>query len=132
MKYGNRSIWKKILYSPTVLFILIILFVLIGRSVWNIYSKTDISSAKLEQSRNELLKIQQRKADLEARISRLSNDDGLEAEIRSKYRAVKSGEKVAVIVDENNPTTTPDKATSTVKVEESSFFEKLFGWLSDK
>jgi cell division protein FtsB len=128
MKYGNRSIWKKIVYSPTVLFILIILFILISRSAWNIYSRTDISADKLEQSRSELNKIKERKAELEARISRLSNDEGLEAEIRSKYRAVKSGEKVAVIVDENNPTTTDSTTTTTDQNTEPNLFETLFKW----
>lgn len=54
----------------------------------------------------ELNKILERKKELAQSIDYLKTEQGIEAEIRSKFRVVKDGESVAVIVDDDKPTTT--------------------------
>lgn len=111
---------KKILYSPIVLLILAIIFVMLLRGVWGVYKKSQISYENLEREKNELNKLMAREKTLNSSIEYLKTEQGIEDEIRTKFRAVKDGEQVAVIINEG--TTTPvSVATST-----PSFWYKLF------
>jgi len=104
MKYGNRSIsiWKTIISSPISLIVLVIFFAVLAKATWNIRQKSLISSSRLNQARVELIKLEMRGGDLESKIGRMSTEQGIEAELRTKYRATKEGEMVAVIVDDES------------------------------
>jgi len=59
-------------------------------------------------------------------VSRLSTDEGIEAEIRSKYPAVKQGESVAVIIgDSNLDSSSNDTATSSIQIVHTAWWEKV-------
>ncbi len=113
MKYGNRSIWKKLIASPLSLLVLLVLAFILGRAVLNISYKANISSAKLTQAEIELAKLTARQQDVASKVGRLSTDQGLETEIRTKYHAVKQGEQVAVIVDDSQTANVGNISTST-------------------
>ena len=100
MKYGNRSPWKRFIYSPAGIIIGCIgLFILI-RAAWNIHEKAVVADERLSQAQAELSSLEQQKESLSSSISYLSTPAGMEAELRDKYHAVKAGESVAVIVDD--------------------------------
>jgi cell division protein FtsB len=111
---------KKTLYSPIVLLLLAIIFVMLLRGVWGVYKKSQISYENLERERNELNKLAEREKTLNSSIEYLKTEQGIEDEIRTKFRAVKDGEQVAVIINEGTTTPTP-VSTST-----PSFRYKLF------
>jgi cell division protein FtsB len=111
MKYGNRSPWKRYISSPLALVFLLIIAGILARASFNINQKSALSASRLAQAQAEFQKLKERQTDLTEKVGRLSSEDGLESEIRAKYRAVKEGESVAVIIDES-ATTTPN-ATST-------------------
>ena len=111
-EFQQKKKIRKILYSPITLTILAIIFMVLVRGVYGVYIKEKISSNNLEQEKNELAKLEEREKSLAASFDYLKTDQGVENEIRTKFRAVKEGEKVSVIVDENVPTTT-NTATST-------------------
>ena len=76
--------------------------------------------------------MSQRKEKLVSNIEYLKTDDGVESEIRNKFRLVKQGESVAVIINDEasstkntikNPQNTSEISTST------SFFGKIFNYL---
>lgn len=76
--------------------------------------------------------MSQRKEKLVSNIEYLKTDDGVESEIRNKFRLVKQGESVAVIINDeasstkNNikiPQNISEISTST------SFFGKIFNYL---
>ena len=90
--------------SPFVLVVAIILFIILARAAWNIHIKAGAGVAKLDQAETELAKLQARQSDLSNQVSYLSSENGVEAELRSKYRGVKEGESVAVIVDDQSNT----------------------------
>jgi cell division protein FtsB len=101
MKYGNRSLWKRILASPLTTCAIGILLIVLIRGSWNLYQKTKLSETRLAQARIELEALKQRQSDVAQKVERLSTDEGIEAEIRTKFHAVKAGESVAVIIDES-------------------------------
>ena len=115
MRYGNRSPLKKVLSSPITLIVAALLVVVLGRAAWNIHQKAVVSGMKLDQAQAELTKTQASETDLQGKVAELSTPEGVEAEIRTKYRAVRPGESVAVIVDD--PATT---STSTMDVDASA------------
>ena len=126
MKYGNHSVWKKFISSPVTFIVLIILFVFLSKAAWGIREKALLSAEKLRIAQNELIKLESRQKDLSNQIGYLSTDEGVEAELRTKYRAVKEGESVAVIID-TNPTNIVS-ATST-SVNTKGWWQKLLQML---
>lgn len=108
------------IYSPLSLLVLLILFIVIAKSLFGVYQKEKISAANLERERIELAKLVAREDNLASSLEYLKTDAGVESEIRGKFRAVKEGEQVAVIVD-NEAATSSQTATST-----RGFWYRLF------
>jgi cell division protein FtsB len=100
MKYGNRSPWKRFIYSPVGIIIGCIGLYMLTRAAWNIHKKAVVADERLSQAQAELSSLEQQKESLSSSISYLSTPAGMEAELRDKYHAVKAGESVAVIVDD--------------------------------
>lgn len=120
LEFQKKKQLRKILYSPVVLLILAFIFILILRGVWSVYEKAQLSAENLEKERNELQKLAQREKNLAASLDYLKTDQGVENEIRTKFRAVKEDEYVAVIIDTQTPT------TSTATTTKGGFWYRLF------
>jgi cell division protein FtsB len=113
MRYGNRSLGKRVVASPFALVGAFILFVVLANASWNIYGKARASSARLEDVQIQLAQLRERQGELNSKVSRLSTEQGIESEIRTKFHAVKEGESVAVIIDEEPKTAAVGDASST-------------------
>ena len=125
MKYGNRSsFWKKVVASPLTLIVSAVLLAVLAKANWNIYTKASLSNTKLNQAQIELARQQARETELSGKVSDLSTDQGIEAEIRTKYHAVKEGESVAVIIDENKTASVVD-ASMTVATTSVSWWGRM-------
>ncbi len=115
MRYGKQNLWKVILSSPITPVILFIVLAFLAKATLSIYSKARVSQNRLVEAQAELGKLQARQADLAHKVDYLSTDQGVEAEMRTKYRAVKEGESVAVIVD-NTAAAAAIQASSTPQI----------------
>jgi cell division protein FtsB len=122
LDFQRKRNLKKIMYSPVVLVIMSLLLVILISGVWGVYSKARISKANLEREKLELAKLSLRQQKLSESIDYLKTDQGVEDEIRTKFRAIKDGEKIAVIVDPI-ATSVPTTGSTT----ESLLF-KVFHW----
>lgn len=125
MKYGNRSAtrFRRIANSPfTVILLFILSFVLI-KAAWNIHEKSKLTEERLRRTQTEIAKLEERHAILNKKVALLSTDEGVEAEMRTKYRAVKDGELVAVIIDEENT------ALALTPVSDVGIWQKLLHWI---
>lgn len=110
---------RRILYSPIVLTILTIVLAGILWGVFGIYKKAELSAQNLEKEKKDLARLVIRQKNLTQSLDYLKTDQGVEDEIRTKFRAVKDGEMVAIIID--NPTTSPAVVATT-----TSFWSRLF------
>lgn len=119
-QFQQKKRIRRILYSPIVLLILAIITVLLIRGCFGVYNKQKTSEANLERERMELQKLATRENSLSSSLNYLKTDQGVENEIRSKFRAVREGEKVAVIIDDQ-PTTSYSTTT-----QEHGFWYNLF------
>ncbi len=123
LEFQKKKRIKKILYSPIIVLILAIIFVLLIRGAWGVYKKEKLSSQNLRQDQIELEKIIARQNGLASSLDYLKTEQGVESEIRSKFRAVKEGEKVSVIIDDSK-----SEATATATTTEKGFWSKMFNW----
>ena len=116
MNRSNRSSSWHLASSPFTIIIILIVIALLVKAVWGIYGKSHLASLKYDEAQAELRKLEAQKEDLSNKVDRLSTASGVEAEIRTKYRAVRNGESVAVIIDDisgqNQSTTTVATSTS--------------------
>ncbi len=111
MKYSNTSLWRRFISSPFAVIVLAVAVFILARAAINIQGKVQVSAAKLEQAQAEYARLVQRQQDIARRVDYLSTDQGVEAEIRTKYHAVKDGERVAVIVDSSQSANVRQSAT---------------------
>jgi cell division protein FtsB len=119
-EFQQKKKIRKVLYSPITLIILAVILLVLIKGVWSVYTKENVSSYNLEQEKNELAKLIDREKSLAASFEYLKTDQGIESEIRTKFRAVKDGEKISVIIDDRGSTT---QATTT---EKNGFWYNLF------
>ncbi|OGZ04487.1 MAG: hypothetical protein A2648_01445 [Candidatus Lloydbacteria bacterium RIFCSPHIGHO2_01_FULL_41_20] len=100
VEFQARKEIRKILYSPVLLIILLIALVFLSRATYSLWQKN--SNAKdtvfLLEKEREALGMKQN--NLEARVSALKTDKGVEEAIREKFKVAKEGEGVVVVVDQ--------------------------------
>ena len=132
MKPRNRSKWKSTLSSPFSLVIALILLLLLVKAAWSIHEKSNLSAERLDKANAELAKLQSDQVALAKRTDDLSTDTGIEAEMREKYRAVRPGESVAVIVDSSKALNQLNDVASSTTPAKKGFWRsllKLFGFM---
>lgn len=126
MKYGNRSVWKKIASSHIAIVALVVLVVILAKASWGISQKVAISKEKLDLAIKEQTRLEDYKSELSRKIGYLSTDQGIEAELRTKYRAIHEGESIAVIIDNDQSAAVATAASSsTDSVEKSSWWDRV-------
>lgn len=88
------------------------------------YQKELLSRGNLERTQAELKKVHDREVSLNDSVQYLKTSEGIDAEIRTKFRAVREGEEIAVIVvPEKEATTSVEQATVSV-----GFWGTIKGW----
>lgn len=115
---GRRWVGKR-LQSLPVLLILIMVTILLGLSVRDLYEKNRYAKVNLVEARARVSELEQRKKQLTAALARLETAEGEELEIRSRFPVAKEGEKVLSIVDATSTTAT----SSVVVVTESHWWQ---------
>lgn len=105
--FNRRKPVRKFLHSPFALFVMLVVLLILLKAVWGVHGKEQTSAAYLNQQKTELDKIKARETELSNSIEYLKTDQGVEAELRSKFRVVKEGESIAVILDNDATTTEP-------------------------
>lgn len=116
MKYGNRSVWKRIVRSPATFVVVLIAFIFVGRSAWSMYDKANLSKSRLEQAAVTLAELDAHDKSLSEKVAYLSTEQGVESEIRTKFLAAQEGESVAVIVGDTKPVNDLQASSTMVRV----------------
>ena len=91
---------QKIFRTHWKIAILIILVIFAGQTVFNVYRRYQDSRASLALAEKELAVIENKKAVLEESTAELKTEQGIEEAIRQKYQVTKNGERLIVIVDD--------------------------------
>jgi len=117
-RYKSRRT-QTLLLSRVILFILLVLVVFLGRSVWNVYVKERDTSERFGRASADHDELVERSLFLDREVKRLATSYGVEEEARRRFGLAKVGEKVFIIVDSES-----GAATSTDK----SFWDYVLFW----
>ena len=95
----NRRLIKR--HFPAPLFFLVVLLIIfgLGRANLNLLQKHSLAEGVKEETQLQLDDLESQKAQLQNNIEQLSTGEGIEEEIREKFRVVKDGEQLVIIVD---------------------------------
>ena len=130
MKFNrDNKKYRKIIFSTATLILLAILLLFLFKALWSAYNKEKLSSENLEKQRKELVRLNDRKKNLEQSVEYLKTDKGIEAEIRSKFRVAREGESLVVILDDDATSTDNLNIENNVKPAGVGFLHRFFFWL---
>lgn len=90
---------RRRLFSKTTLFFMFLFIIILARGVYGISQKHLESKQELDRINAEYDDVEKRYNDVSRKRDRLSNDDGVEVELRGKYDISKPNEKVIVVVE---------------------------------
>ena len=123
LEFRKKKTMRRVLYSPWTLGVLLIITIFLGHAAWSVAGKERMSRASLDRSVREFEKLTVREQDLAHAVEYLATPQGVETEIRQKFRVAKEGESVAIILDD-----APSTSTSTVTAP-SGFIRASWSWL---
>ena len=103
--YQKRS-WRAVVYSPIMLAFLVLVIILLARSVYERYTIEREMASKQAEAEAELQMLNERKDSLQKKVDYLSNDRGIEAEMRRNFDVAREGEKVVIILDDTSNAST--------------------------
>ncbi len=115
---------RKLLYTPVGIALLFILTLYIGYSVFELYGKYAEARDKKNTAAAALYDAENRRAQVQGDLNKLSTERGREEVIREKFNVTKEGEGVVVIPGDETGT---DKETGATSAKKEGFFSKLFG-----
>ena len=115
---------KKILYSWPILILLLLIVLLVGKGVWGVYQSERVSLANRVSSEKEYGELKARGESISSEIELLKTDKGIETEIRDKFRVVKEGEQLAIIINSV-------EKQEEISVRGDSFWKKIWNFLRD-
>lgn len=95
-KKDKYSFW----YSPIILIILFGLLFFLTYRIVSLIKKEKETAEKKELTLDKIDELKERERILNEDIAKMQTEDGIEDVIRGKYKVVKEGERMVVIVDE--------------------------------
>jgi cell division protein FtsB len=96
--YQQKSL-RTYLRTPLALIILAIVCLFLARIVYERYTISREMAARTVTEQVELEALLERKAQLEEKVEYLSNERGIEAEMRRNFDVARAGEQVVIILD---------------------------------
>lgn len=106
---------KAMAESRVVWVVLLVLAVFVSISTFERYTIAKDMAGDRAEAEAELEALKKRHSDLEAEVKYLSNERGIEAEMRRQFDVARDGEKVVVIVEEKPAEATSTATTTPVK-----------------
>ena len=119
--------FKRTLRSPFITAVLVIVFISIANSTWEVYKKDKVARINREEVEKQLADLSAKRDYLVGQLNNLSTERGIESELRSKYQVTKEGEQELVVVD--IATTSQDNLPA--KAEDKSFWDNIVDMISN-
>ncbi len=120
---NHKKSFEKIFYSRFVLVFFIVALIFFVKSVYSIAKKDHVLNNDKKNDEATLSALVDHKNSLTNNLNKLSTNAGIEENIRDKYRVVKDGEGLVVIVD-NDPKT-DNTATASNALPQKTFWQSI-------
>lgn len=98
-EFNNRNKYH-FWHSPLVLVVMFCLIILFIYNIINLIEKERETTKKKIIAQEQVDNLKYRELSISKEINKLKTEDGIEESIREKYQVVKPGEKIVVIVNE--------------------------------
>lgn len=95
---------KKVFTSRAIHVVLLIVCIAVGWSAYGRYKITQEMAQGRARAEAEVVELQKRKAELEERVNYITNERGIEAEMRRQFDIARDGEQVVIILDKEAET----------------------------
>jgi cell division protein FtsB len=130
-RFQQKQAYKKLLYSPVVISGLLVICILVTIAAIGMYQKSREARANKLQAQAEYNALMAQEANLESGISKLETTEGIEENLREKYRVGKEGEHLVVITtDAGNKKIAEEQLAEMAKeswwMKVKGFFGKIF------
>lgn len=125
----KKSNWRSIIWSKITLAVLLVFVIGLGISVYDRFIiEREMASRRFEKEK-QLEEMKVRKATLEERVKYLSDDSGVEAEVRKHFDVAKAGEQVVVLLEDERENTEIGLSTTSYNTQAAnSFWPWLLPW----
>jgi len=122
----NKNKFKKIFYSWPVFVLLLAIVLLVASGVWGVSKSERTSCGKKDSSEERYDKLEDKSDNLLSEIESLKTEKGRESEIRDKFRVVKEGEQLAIILK-----SVDDPECEVVEENDGNLWKKILDFLRD-
>ncbi|MEX0917859.1 MAG: septum formation initiator family protein [Candidatus Paceibacterota bacterium] len=125
----EKGTFSTILYSRITIAVILAVSLFLMFSVYERYVIEREMAERREEVEAERAALIIRKAELEKKVEYLSNEAGVEAEIRKHFDVAREGEQVVIIVDGESESTGEVQAASVQGAEsKGGFWSHFFSW----
>jgi cell division protein FtsB len=108
IKTKESGKWKRV----GIFLVLLVIFFVLLNSVNNVYKKKKEAQDTLARMKEQVTELENRDEVLKESIDRVATKEGLEFELRKKLNVAQAGEGVAIIVEGEQNTSTPNSEIS--------------------
>lgn len=122
----KKTWWQKLFLTRLTLIFLIVTSIGLSFAVYDRYTVEREMAVRRESREVELLRETERQEALREKVEYLSDNQGMEAEIRRHFDVAMEGEQVVVILGEENEVAS--SVTPTIVEEEVGFWQRIFPW----
>jgi cell division protein FtsB len=128
----TRSRYKSFARSPLVAALALCLAGALAYASRGVYTTYQESTRRLAEAEKEYARLATHKQQVESAVARLSTEDGFADELRTRFRAVRPGEEVAIVrVGDDVINTLPAVVVAAPVIVENNWWQKVWGWVSD-
>ena len=99
LQFYQKRTWRIIISSPLAIIVLVLMLFFLARIVYERYTIERAMATRRLESELRLESLVERKAQLQQKVEYLSNDRGIEAEMRLNFDVARPGEQVVIILD---------------------------------
>jgi hypothetical protein len=122
----SKNKFRKIFYSWPVFILLLAMMSLVASGVWGVSKNERTSREKKDSSEERYDKLEDKSDNLLSEIESLRTEKGRESEIRDKFRVVKKGEQLAIILK-----SVDDPERKVIEENDENLWEKILNFLRD-
>jgi len=113
---------QKVIFSLPFLVFLVAVVILVAVSAWNMYQTQQQAQETINRLETQKAELLEREDTVASEALDLSTERGIEEEIREKFSVAKEGERVIVLVDD-------EEANATSTVPESSWWQSVLEYI---
>jgi cell division protein FtsB len=114
---------RSLMYNRVTIILLFFVLLIVIHSTWRVYSKKNDSEEARIISQKNVDNLNTRSIELQTKIERLSTQQGIEEEVRSKFNVAKPNENMVIIVQ--------DESSTSEGVKKVGFWDKIKTFFSE-